>query len=552
MQIGPLNKRIDFLIPIALFLVTIFITPTTTFDPINLPKLWILISFSTAILFITLFNLRSLNFKDNKIGILASIGVPLTMLISLVLSDAPTYQQVIGSYGRNTGLLAYLGFAVLFLATAYLSTPRIKRFILTAIASAFLINAAYGFLQAVGLEPFSWNNPYSPVIGTFGNPNFAAAFLGMGNGFALTYLLSKSITTTIRLLAAFYILVATFSIVKSDAQQGLIVSLLSIALVGYFYIRSKFKLRYINLIYISTCIAIALAGVLGTLQKGPLNGLIYKPSVTYRGDYWKAGLKMFKDHPLFGVGLDSYGDFYRAERTLNATLRRGPSTVTNASHNVFIDLLSTSGIFTFIAYILLIVVALRSSWRIFVNDNSFKAFEISIFILWIGYLVQSLISINNLALGIWGWILPGLLIAIDRWKTDPKIENKKSKSTDFSGMILTFGLVVGGVFGFIPFGNDANYLRALQSGNEQEIIAAANKWPLDWNRLNKTAEIFQANNLPQEATELARKAVAINPRNFDAWWYLYNSPLISGNEKQEILVLLKKLDPNNPDLKKLG
>lgn len=552
MRIGPFNKRIDLLIPIALLLVTIFITPTTSFDPINLPKLWVLISFSSAILFVTLFNLRSLNFKRNKVGILAAIGVPFTMFISLVISEPPKFQQILGSYGRNTGFLAYLGFAVIFLATAYISTPAIKKFTLITITSAFLTNAVYGFLQAVGIDPFSWNNPYSPVIGTFGNPNFAAAFLGMGNGFALTYLLSKSIATKFRMLAASYILIASFAIVKSDAQQGLIVTVLSVAITGYFYFRSKLNSKYFNLIYISTWTALALLGVLGALQKGPLSGLIYKPSVTYRGDYWNAGLNMFKDHPLFGVGLDSYGDFYRAERTLNATLRRGPSTVTNASHNVFIDLMSTSGIFTVTAYVLLIMVALRSAWRIFEKDKSFKAFEISILVMWFGYLVQSVVSINNLALGIWGWVLPGLLIAIERWRNVPKNENKKSKSVDFSSMIVTIGFIAGAILGFVPFSNDANYLSALQSGNKQQIVDAANRRPLEWSRLNKTAEIFQANDMPREATEFARKAVEINPRNFDAWWYLYNSSLIKENEKREILEHLQILDPHNPDLKKLG
>ena len=88
---------------------------------------------------------------------------------------------------------------------------------------------------------------------------------------------------------------------------------------------------------------------------------LYKPSVTYRGDYWHAGIEMFKSHPWFGVGLDAYGDYYRAERTLAATLRRGPSTVSNAAHNVFIDIAATAGIFALLAYLAVIFIGMRAA-----------------------------------------------------------------------------------------------------------------------------------------------------------------------------------------------
>ena len=42
-----------------------------------------------------------------------------------------------------------------------------------------LASGLYGVLQALGGDPFDWINPYSPVFGFFGNPNFQASFMGM-------------------------------------------------------------------------------------------------------------------------------------------------------------------------------------------------------------------------------------------------------------------------------------------------------------------------------------------------------------------------------------
>jgi O-antigen ligase len=43
--------------------------------------------------------------------------------------------------------------------------------------------------------------------------------------------------------------------------------------------------------------------VLGTLQIGPLTSLMYKGSVSERGDMWRTALAMIKENLLFGVGI---------------------------------------------------------------------------------------------------------------------------------------------------------------------------------------------------------------------------------------------------------
>ena len=43
--------------------------------------------------------------------------------------------------------------------------------------------------------------------------------------------------------------------------------------------------------------------------------VIYKSSLQARSFYWEAALNMMQDQPLFGVGMDGFGDWYRRSRT---------------------------------------------------------------------------------------------------------------------------------------------------------------------------------------------------------------------------------------------
>jgi hypothetical protein len=54
---------------------------------------------------------------------------------------------------------------------------------------------------------------------------------------------------------------------------------------------------------------------------------------------------MGMDHPLNGIGMDAYGDWYRRARSEQAaTVMPGPKTITNAAHNVVIDIFAYGGL----------------------------------------------------------------------------------------------------------------------------------------------------------------------------------------------------------------
>jgi tetratricopeptide (TPR) repeat protein len=179
---------------------------------------------------------------------------------------------------------------------------------------------------------------------------------------------------------------------------------------------------------------------------GPFS-FLFKESVTYRGDYWRAGIRMLQDHIWFGVGLDRYGEYFREYRDAAQVLRRGPNVGSNAAHNVFIQLGATGGIFVLLAYLVLVgfifwrgIVGLRQ------NVGTKQILFATFFGAWLTYLAQAIISIDNIGVAIWGWVLGGAIVGLSYNKEEIKIP-KGVKTEEISGLSLALssGFTVGAI-----------------------------------------------------------------------------------------------------------
>lgn len=547
------QTRVAWLAGLSVFVVTVVVTPATTLDPINLPKLWAISTFGISISLTILSQGKAILNQNSKVILFASVMVPICMAISMFSSDSEILKQFYGTYGRNTGWLTYFSLSCIFFGIAFATNFTFKKFFLIAAFGAISTNCLYGLIQVVNKDFVNWNKVYTPVYGTLGNPNFLSAFLGFGAAFSFGYLFARdsSVLTRISTLASIPLL--GFVIYKSQSKQGLIVLALVAAVVLFFTLNNNFHSKLIQTIYVVIFVLASIFSILGSLNKGPFADYLYESSVTQRGDYWHAGIRMFFSDPITGVGLDSYGDWYRYFRSPDAAARFDGSVVSNTAHNVFIDIGATAGIFALISYFFVIFLALKSSWYIFKSNHILDPFFMSVFAAWVGYLAQSIISINNIALAIWGWVLPGILIAMERWQKEKKDEvyskHKTKKTIDFSGMAMTAGLVIGAIVGFIPFNADANFRHALESGDANKIYIAAKKWPTDTSRFLYAAKIFEANNVNEKSEELVRISLKSNSHSFESWRFLYESSEVSAVEKAEILIKLKELDPNNMSIK---
>jgi O-antigen ligase len=550
-----LERRIQSLLIFCVVVMTLVVTPWINLDPINLPKFLVLVVCGLALLGNLAPSVKRLVASEAKVLVVAVLVFVVGLLLSFFVSGAGVLPQAYGAYGRNTGLLTYLSLVVMLLGVVFVSNLGFVRKLIWALIATGMVNAVYGLVQWADLDPVDWSNPYNPIVGTLGNPNFTSSHLGIAGLASLAILLGRGTSLVVRVVLFVNIGLSLFVISRSDSSQGLLVFALGATVVLYFKFVDGLKVSFIKYMYWSVTSGLGVVGVLGILNKGPLASYLYQDSVTYRGDYWRAGWKMTLDNPLFGVGLDSYGDWYRFSRTEAAALRRGPDVTSNSAHNVFLDISSNGGFFLLIAYLLIIGLVIRSAVRVLRKPGGFDAVGVGLVNAWLAYLVQSIISINQLGLAIWGWVLGGAIIGYDLYKDRPDAPRAKRKAGKRpeqvpASVVITgaLGLVMGFVVSIWPVTQDISFRDALESGDALKIESATDKFPGSGYYYIYGAQILQENKLDDKALEMAKKAIEINPRDFNAWKLLAANPTISESERAAAIAKMKELDPFNNTL----
>ena len=96
---------------------------------------------------------------------------------------------------------------------------------------------------------------------------------------------------------------------------------------------------------------------------------------------------------------------------------------------------------------------------------------------------------------------------------------------------------------------DAQFRSTVRSGDVNKIMAAVQRWPQSFENMNFVTSLFRQGGFPDQSLIIARQAVKINPRSFEAWQQLSISLNASESERIGALAKMKELDPFNPTLK---
>ena len=409
---------------------TLFIW-TNLNDPFNAPKSWVLFIFGIYLTGWLFFQIKdAVKNPVLRIATLLSGSYVLALLIAFIF----TGEKFVGFFGesaRRTGFLSYFCLTSFFLSAAFLFRfENIRKFDYVTLLVGPLLGF-YGFCQHFKIDAIKWNNPYNSVLSTLGNPDFASAVMGIFLVLTVGVILNKSQSIWVRRWAAVCAVLLLVTIIFSQARQGLLAALVGVGLIILVLIFQKSK----TLGFYATGLGVVglLAGIAGMLNAGPAAKYLYKASVTFRGDYWRAGINMFKHHILFGVGLDRYGAYFRQYRDVRQVARRGPEIISNAAHDVPIQLAATGGIFVLLVFIAIFVfVAWRGLVTIRRTSGPQQLIVASFLGAWVTYEAQSFISIDNVGIAIWGWILGGLIVGLSVVETDSLAAGSPSKGRNGS------------------------------------------------------------------------------------------------------------------------
>jgi tetratricopeptide (TPR) repeat protein len=273
------------------------------------------------------------------------------------------------------------------------------------------------------------------------------------------------------------------------------------------------------------------------LQSGPLEKYLYKASVSIRGYYWRAGIEMLTNHPLFGIGIDRYGAYFKQYREVKYPLTYGFEITSSNAHNTFIQFFATGGVFLGIAYLIFNAYILR---RAVIGLKNLVGHErlllAGIFSAWISFHAQSLISIDNIGISIWGWILGGSIIGISL-STDPNLSHDKNYFIRKPNYINLNRVVISGLTTLLAvvlvsflYQGETNAYKATETVNSQDSQSRSYYKNLQFKVINTplidpTYKAFSAVNLfsfgfiDEGITEL-KKINSADPRNLDALQFL--------------------------------
>jgi len=534
----------------ALF-ITISATPWVNSDALIIPKVIILSCLAAYLIPDLLRNHKLLVIsKILNLQILFSLLFILQMIAVMVISDAPFEQEFYGKTGRGLGFLTYFS---LFIIMIFVSL-KIRIIELSKIAFGLMISCClsslYSVAQFYGFDFFNWRTQTNGIIGTIGNPNFQSSFVAIAFVPSIVYIWSKQYRIFLTTIVS-GILLFTLYITQSTQGYIALASSVTVFLLIYLWYKQQkilFRLLTVSSIFMGT---IAIAGM---LNKGPLSYYLYKVSVRSRGEMWQTAIAVIRDNPIFGVGIDSLGDYslrYRSAKTVG-----GIDEYIDNSHNFILQFAATGGIGLAILYIGITVLALYSFIKLQRKIGRFDKFLAAVFAGWVSFQLQSVISPAAIPTLIWNFIFCGALIGLSKeisFDVDSSINTKSNKSSSIRDtepkinvkFLNIFGLILVLVITYPLFYADKISREANVKRDANLAVRAAKTFPESIVRYNRLGADLYESGLFELSLEIGRSAVIFNPNAYQTWILILVNPSASKEERSTAKDNLMRIDPYN-------
>jgi len=508
---------------------------TTLADPINSPKSWIL-SITAAWLCGYVVSFRKIIFSLRPVKNIAYLIAAFLFFMALatIFTDL-IYVGIFGETQRRNGFISYFSLGIILVATSiFMRITNIKKLFFVAYFIGSIL-VVYALMQTTGNDFVTWNNPYNAVIVTLGNPNFAAAVMAIIGVITFSTVFVSTFNNVNRIFAAVLSLALLFAIYRSNARQGLLAYILGAGIFLVILLWGKSKKLGVTAFLCG--LSLVIFSILGMLQTGPFEKYLYKASVSIRGYYWRAGIEMLANHPLLGIGTDRYGAYFKQYREVKYPLTYGFEITSSNAHNTFIQFFATGGVFLGITYLIFNGYILRRAYlglkNLVGNERLILA---GIFSAWVAFHAQSLISIDNIGISIWGWILGGSIIGISV-SADPKLKDNSDyfvrNPNDINlsrALISGFTTVLAVTLTSVLYQGETNSYRATEMVNSQDPQARTYYKNLQYKVINtplidpnykgfSAVNLFSYGFIDEGITEL-KKINSADPRNIDALQFL--------------------------------
>ena len=411
-----------------------------------------------------------------------------------------------GDTGRYTGLVSLFALVIIAIYFSRFSKEEFDKTLKVMLVGVVLLDLL-GLLQDLKVITL----PTGGGVGsTLGNLDFLSAWLGT------TFLLFVLIDLNPKLKRYGLIvlgLVSIFLMIRIGAKQGLLdFILIAIALGGYKLRKRIPKPALSRNIWASFFTFATLLWCeiiyLVPIARLPIPGVAGDVNVTIRSDFWFSGGAMFFHNLWLGVGPDNYGYYYEKYRSLSS-VKKTESVISNDAHSAMVQSMATLGIFAVIAFIVLIVVLIKSLVVLCGEEQESKRRYLVFSLFFFVYFTNSLISPITLPNKFVFWALAGYVICRARTYSIPREFTLSIKA--LSGAMVLAVVFVGAQF------TSANVKFALASDKVKESKAIKYQYS-PWLPCNIYfgAQMALALNGGASSLPVAEQAAKANPRCIDA------------------------------------
>jgi hypothetical protein len=516
-------------------------------DPVTLFASTVLLigAFAGVLLF------RGGTWKKNWIAWLP-FAVVLGYLISAVVNGQGLASLYLGGYQRNFGVATWLALAIVFLIGAQ-GEVKVRGYLDWVLPGVLVAGLGYGLVQFLDKDPLPWTNPYSAVSLTLGNPNFAGAFFGILIIIAFSCIFVDKGVIQKSFGALLFATTVFISLKTNSLQSPLLIVAGIVVFTLLVNLGSKSGLRRVAKISSGGVLGAAVVGVVvlfagsGSLLATAREKLFFQGSVAQRLDYWRTGFEIWKDNPIFGVGTDQFQRYAALYRTPEQVKRDGVFVIPDKSHNVLIDHFANGGLVVgliWVAFVISVFYMLVKALRI--NESVQVRRDLALLgTMWSTYVLQALISPDQIVLSLIGYSSAGLIAGI-YLKDAPTIKIDPFIVRAVTAMALVFAVAISGKALMANAG--AKKVLAGQIIGVEPILKVIDAWPnAKTTELIGIDEINKPNNC-EFANQISDRLLKYDDRSAQGWYMKAICSNSASNFTQAVEEVTNSIefDPINP------
>jgi O-antigen ligase len=473
-------------------------------------------------------------------------------LVSAVFNGQGLASLYLGGYQRNFGVATWFALALVFLIGAQ-GDVKVRGYLDWVLPGVLIAGLGYGLVQFLDKDPLPWTNPYNAVSLTLGNPNFAGAFFGILSvlGFSRIFLGKGVLQKTFGVVL--FGATVFISLKTNSLQSPLLIVGGIVVFTLLVNLRLKSGLGRVAKFSSGGILGAAVIGVVvlfvgsGSWLATAREKLFFQGSVAQRLDYWRTGFEIWKDHQFFGVGTDQFQRYAALYRTPEQVKRDGVFVIPDKSHNVLIDHFANGGLVVGLIWVAFVVSVFFMLFKALQkNENVQVRRDLAVLgTMWSTYVLQALISPDQIVLSLIGYSSAGLIAGI-YLKDAPTVKVDPFIIRAVTVVALIFAVVISGTV--LKANADAEKVLAGQIIGVEPILKVIDAWPnAKTTELIGIEEINKPNNC-EFANLISDRLLKYDDRSAQGWYMKAICNNSARNFSQAVADITNsvKFDPINP------